>query len=46
MDTLVLITIANIVAWGVIVGLMFRLDAGERELTDDLSELEKRFEDS
>ena len=46
MDTLVLIAIANIVAWGIIVGLMFQLDAGERELTDSLTELEKRFKDS
>ena len=46
MNIMVLIALANSVAWGVIVGLMFRLDAGERELADDLTELEKRLEDS
>ncbi len=46
MNTMVLIALANIAAWGVIVGLMFRLDAGERELADDLTQLEKRLEDS
>jgi hypothetical protein len=43
---MVLIALANIVAWGVIVGLMFRLDAGQQELADDLTELEKRLGDS
>lgn len=46
MNTLFLVALANIAAWGVIVGLMFRLDAGERELADNLTELEKRLEDS
>ena len=46
MNALLLIALGNLVIWGIIVGLMFRLAAGERELTASLTDLEKRLDDS
>ena len=46
MNILILMTLSNIVVWGIIVGLMFRLAAGERDLAASLTDLEKRLDDN
>ena len=46
MDSLVLVAVGNIVFWGIIIGLMFRLAAGERALSADLADLEERIRGS
>jgi hypothetical protein len=46
MNSLILIAVGNIIVWGIIVGLMFRLAAGERNLSADLADLEKRIKGS
>ena len=46
MNILMLIALGNIAVWGIIVGLMFRLAAGERDLAASLTDLEKRLDDN
>ena len=45
MSIIVLIGLGNLVVWGVIIGLMFLMAARERNLIDDLADLEKRLDD-
>jgi hypothetical protein len=44
-SVLALIALANIVVWGIIIGLMFRLESGERDVSASLTDLEERLGD-
>ena len=43
MSILLLIAIGNLIVWGVIIGLMFLMASREKNLIDDLADLEKRL---
>ena len=46
MNSMLVIALGNIVVWGVIVALMVRLAARERDISDSLADLERRARDN